>query len=367
MRTAIVSDLHLGSASRIDLLRDLPTRRLLLEEVAGADRLILLGDVLELLDLPLSKALAASEPLFRELGEAMVGRRVVLVPGNHDYRLAKPLLEQLAINEQGLGLEHRSPPVDEPARLIAAWLGDSKLEIAYPGIWLREDVYATHGHYMDCHRKLPRLECLAVAATMRVLGPLPRQPGPAHYERMMRPFYRFAFALAQAGLGSWATGQVARIWRGAVANDGSDSRVLRGVVRPAIAAGLWTANRALGADFRADFSPAAISRTGIDAATELARCLRLEAEHLIVGHTHWDGPGLDETEWRLPSGGYLHNTGSWVFPAAFDDPELPRGPYWPGTVTWLDGDGPPERRQLLAQSSLHELRAAVSRISSTPS
>lgn len=93
MRTAIVSDLHLGSGFGEDLLRDAAIRRVLFEKLAPADRLVLLGDVIELRELPLAVALEHARPFFEELAEVMAGRTVVLVPGNHDHRVAEPLLE----------------------------------------------------------------------------------------------------------------------------------------------------------------------------------------------------------------------------------------------------------------------------------
>src|SRR6478735_7103079 len=110
MRTAIVSDLHLGSAFGEDLLREAGIRRVLLDEVASAERLVLLGDVVELRETPLATALESSRPFFEELGEAMAGRPVVLIPGNHDHRLAEPLLERLAMEGRPLGLEQLSEP-----------------------------------------------------------------------------------------------------------------------------------------------------------------------------------------------------------------------------------------------------------------
>ena len=68
MRTAIVSDLHLGSATGEDLRRDPALRRILLEEIAGADRLVLLGDALELRELPLAEALASAQSVLRGAG-----------------------------------------------------------------------------------------------------------------------------------------------------------------------------------------------------------------------------------------------------------------------------------------------------------
>src|ERR1044072_8564670 len=62
MGTAILSDLHLGVASGEDVLREPEIRRLLLEEIAGADRVVLLGDVVELRALALGAALDSTRP-----------------------------------------------------------------------------------------------------------------------------------------------------------------------------------------------------------------------------------------------------------------------------------------------------------------
>jgi hypothetical protein len=204
MRTAIVSDLHLGAGTGEDIARDPAVRDALLEEVASADRLVLLGDLLELRDFPLARVLAATESFFTALGSAMAGRRVVLVPGNHDHWLAEPLLEEVALRGDALGLEHRALPTSVPLSRIASLLGEAELSVAYPGVWLRDDVYATHGHYMDCHMTLPRLECLAAAAVMRRSGRPPEPAQPGDYERILRPIYGLAFGLAEGGLGTWS-------------------------------------------------------------------------------------------------------------------------------------------------------------------
>lgn len=366
MRTAIVSDLHLGSAFGEDLLRDPGIRHVLLEEIGAADRLVLLGDVLELRELPLAVVLDAARPFFEELGEAMAGRSVILVPGNHDHRLAEPLLERPAVAGETLPLERRAPPTGEPAERLAAWLGDAELQLAYPGLWLREDVYATHGHYMDCHMSLPRLECIAAATAMRTFAPLPERTSPADYERVLRPIYGFGYGLAQGGLARRASRPSERAWRAISSRNGSGGRARRTALRAAIGAGVpasvWGINRLLGAEFDADLSAASISRSGIDAACELARRLDLHPAHLVTGHTHRGGPAEDEAEWALPGGGRLHNTGSWVFADAFHHPGSPPGPYWPGTVTWLDDDGPPRCSRLLVETAREELHATAIRL-----
>lgn len=370
MRTAILSDLHLASGSGEDLLRDAEIRRALLEELSGAERLVLLGDVLELRELPLAAALESARPVFEEIGEAMAGRPVVLVPGNHDHRLAKPLLEQLELKGAPLDLEQHAEPAGEAAAQIAAWLGGAELQIAYPGIWLRDDVYATHGHYMDCHMKLPRVECIAAAAVIRAFGPLPDSAAPEDYERVLSPVYGLADGLTHAGLARSSIVRQRRpselAWRtmsGRNHTNGRTRRIaLRAAVGAGVPAGVWSLNRLLRADFDPDLSAGSISHSGIAAATELAERLDIQAAHTITGHTHRGGPRADEGKWTLPSGGRLHNTGSWVFASAFHHPGTPPGRYWPGTITWLDESGPPRRSQLLRERSHEELEAAVTRI-----
>jgi Calcineurin-like phosphoesterase len=360
MRTAIVSDLHLGVASDEDVLRHPAIRRVLFEEIAGADRLVLLGDVVELRNLPLGPSLARSRPFFAELGEALGAAEVTLVPGNHDARFAEPLLDQLSIaGDPTLPLEHRYAPPPGPAAMLAGWLGPARLELAYPGVWIRDDVYATHGHYMDVHLRLPRAECVAAAAMARLLKPPPQRAGPDDYERILRPLYGFAYGLAQVLPARRRRNGPFEKWWEVLAGE-RRARTLRG---RAAAAGFPAAirglNRLLRAEFEADVTPTAIFQSGVAAATELAVRLAIDDVHVITGHSHRGGPLPDEPEWPLPRGGRLHNTGSWVFATAFHHPGRPPSPYWPGTVTWIEDDQPPRRVQLLLDRSHAELRGLV--------
>jgi Calcineurin-like phosphoesterase len=369
MRTAILSDLHLGVTSGEDVLRQPEVRRLLFEEIAGADRVVLLGDVVELRDLALGAALDSARPFFEELGAALGEREVTIVPGNHDHRLAEPLLDRLSLaGATALGLEqHEDPGSSGAAATIAAWLGPARLRIAYPGIWLREDVYATHGHYMDAHLTLPRAECLAVAALIRAGGPLPDPASPTHYERVLRPIYGFSFGVAQArarvprprqpSVSAW------RVLSGS--RDGAESRRdrLRGrAVRAAFPAGVRALNRLLRSEFGSDISADAIFRAGVEAAGEMAARLQVDGAHVITGHTHRGGPGDDEAAWPLPGGGQLHNTGSWVFASAFHSPGVPPNAYWPGTVSWLEDEAPLRRVQLLLDRSHAEMTELIRRV-----
>jgi hypothetical protein len=368
MRTAILSDLHLGVTSGEDVLREPGIRRVLLEEIAGADRVVLLGDVVELRELALGVALDSARPFFEELGMTMGGGEVTIVPGNHDHRLAEPLLDRLSLaGASELGLEqHDDPETGGAGATIAGWLGPARLRIAYPGVWLREDVYATHGHYMDPHLTLPRAECLAVAALIRAGGPLPTPATPAHYERVLRPIYGFSFGVAQARARvrrprSQPSTAAWRLLSGNRNGAGPRQRLAAATMRATFPAGIWALNRLLHSDFDADISAAAIFAAGVEAATEMATRLQVDGGHVITGHSHRGGPYEGDAAWPLPGGGSLHNTGSWVFASAFHSPGVPPNAYWPGTVTWLEDGDPPRRVQLLLERSHAELTELIRR------
>src|SRR4051812_39182528 len=139
VRTVVVSDLHLGARTGVDLLRRPAARAALLERLDGADRLVLLGDTLELRHGPVREALAAARPVLEAIGAAMRGGDVVLVPGNHDHGLLAPWLEGRGADgpPPPLSLEEHAGPGATPATAaFAAMLGQATLDVAYPGLWL---------------------------------------------------------------------------------------------------------------------------------------------------------------------------------------------------------------------------------------
>jgi len=356
VRTAIISDLHLGVASDEDVLRDPGVRRVLFEEIAGAERLVLLGDVVELRNLPLGPSLERSRPFFEELGEVLGEAEVTLVPGNHDARLAEPLLDELSIaGAPALGLEQHHAPSPGPTTMIDEWLGRARLKIAYPGAWLRDNVYATHGHYMDTHLTLPRAECVAAATMVRLSKPLPARATPADYERVLRPLYGFAYGLAQVlPVRRRRNGPFEKWWE--VLSGERKKLTLRARAgKAAFPAAIRGLNRLLRSDFEPNVTSAAIFSSGVKAGIEMAARLGVDDVHVITGHTHRGGPLPQEAEWALPRGGRLHNTGSWVFASAFHQPGTPPNSYWPGTITWLEDDEPPRRVQLLHGHSYAEM------------
>src|SRR5919197_2615983 len=145
MRTVVLSDLHLGSSGGIDLLSRSDLREVLWAELEGADEVVLLGDVIELRDRPLSAALDCARPFFEELGAAIGAGRLVVVPGNHDHHLLEGWLERRRLDEAGpLGLEQKMAVRSGPLAELVGAGGLDGVVLAYPGIWLRPDVYATH-------------------------------------------------------------------------------------------------------------------------------------------------------------------------------------------------------------------------------
>ena len=68
-----------------------------------------------------------------------------------------------------LGLEQRIEPRDAGplAVALAEHAAPARVAVAYPGVWLRDDVYAIHGHYADIHTTVPTFERLAAGAMAR--------------------------------------------------------------------------------------------------------------------------------------------------------------------------------------------------------
>ena len=297
MRTLIISDLHLGSLSGADLLRRAGAARAAARGArgrrpAGAAR---------------RRARAASRARSarrsrprsrssRSSARALAGRELVLVAGNHDHALDRAVagaprrgrraarrsaLEQLLAPERGLA--------DAYAR-IAGWAQPARVALAYPGLWLRADVYATHGHYLDCHLTIPTLERLSVGAMSRLLRPPAgdvrerrrlrggdragvrvarrRGAGRAHRRRAQRPRHGAGLARARGGAGGATAGSPADRPRASRAG-------VRELRRRALVLGFPLAvaalNRAGLGPLRADISAGELRRAGLRAMGEVPR------------------------------------------------------------------------------------------------
>ena len=295
----------------------------------GVDQAVLLGDILALREAPAGDVLEAARPFFQQLGTALNGRRIVIVPGNHDHQLAHPLLERGRLDGTVDPLELRSviaPGANGLVERIAGWTKGAEVVVAYPGLWIRPDVYATHGHYLDCHMTVPRLECLLAGMMQGLTGRVPERAAPPQdYEAVLAPIYAFAYNRAQAAVTSGNGNLGTAVWRRLKARGqervtaSGRRRSPSGLVGGALGvAGLAALRRAGVGNFRSDVSPAELGRAGVEAMGEVIDRLGLRADHVLFGHTHRPGPLDGETPW-IGGGARLFNTGSWVYSSILID------------------------------------------------
>jgi hypothetical protein len=390
VRTLIVSDLHLGASTCVDLLRRPELREPLLDALGDVERLVLLGDVLELRHGPRREALAGARPFFEDLGRAFAGREIVVVGGNHDHALVEPWLQlrneralpaPLGV-EQRFGLEPTHPAASTMLAQLAEWAAPARLTAAYPGLWVRPDVYATHGHYLDCHLTIPTLERLGIGAMGRILRrPAAAFAGADDYEAVTVPVFEWIDAIArQAPTGDALNGgMTVRAWRAFAGHGNHDrqdgrnggARGARTIARrlrtrtiagsfPLLVAGL---NRAGLGPFNTDLSSDELRRAGLRAMGEVTRRLGLGDAYVIFGHTHRAGPlpGDREQEWLAPGGARLVNTGCWTYDGYFLTSTPGESPYWPGGCVVVEDEGPPILRRLLESREHAELAPTQAR------
>jgi hypothetical protein len=389
MRTLIISDLHLGSVTGTDLLRREDIRAPLIDAIAGVERLILLGDVLELRHGPPRDAMAAARPFFEEIGRALEGRELLIMAGNHDHALVEPWL---ALRGQAEPAEPLQPeqlftPEDASPMVaqLARWASPANVRVAYPGVWVRPDVYATHGHYLDCHLTVPTLERLSMGVMSRVLGRGPETfSGADDYEAVASPVFAWRDAVARDGLTGDALNGIATVgaWRtlGGGGDDGipdTDPEGLRGALearggalarelrRRALARAFPLAvaalNRAGLGPLGAEISGTELRRAGLRAMGEVAQRLGLGDSHVVFGHTHRAGPLERDRayEWTGPGGSRLVNAGCWTYARIFLSAKQGESPYWPGACVLVEETGPPVVKRLLQDRTLDELTPAA--------
>jgi Calcineurin-like phosphoesterase len=365
MRTLVISDLHLGKTERTDLLRRADLRAPLLEALGEVDRLVILGDGLELREAAHRDAVQIATPFFAEVGEALGDRELIVLAGNHDHGIAAGWIDARLQSEPAgfLGLEQRFEPAEAGplARRLAEAAGPARMRLAYPGVWLRDDVYALHGHYADVHATVPTFERLAAAAMARFVARLPAHGAtPDDYEAVLSPLYAWLHALTQrsdhtaisAGAGASARTYSALTSRERHRRFGR-ALLLGTSYRAAVAA----LNRIGLGPLEASLSPSALRRGYLRGIREVVERLGIDARYVIWGHSHRSGPWPedDPAEWTAATGARILNTGSWVYQPHFLSPEPNRSPYWPGTAVIVGDDGPPRLVRLLGGRGHQEL------------
>jgi UDP-2,3-diacylglucosamine pyrophosphatase LpxH len=315
VHTLVISDLHLGSRIGRDVLRRPAALRALCMAAAEADRLVLLGDTIEMLEGRPRGALADAEPVLRALGAALgAGGEVVLLAGNHDYALVRPWLLRQAQRWRPLDVSNVVPVTSNPdLGAIERWLKPAHLEVRYPGVDLGDGIWAHHGHYLDRH------------LVRRVDGE--RRSTPEEYEQSL------------GATATRITGGIAAamppVVGDAVDQLGRLAAKFAVLARPAVAS-------MPGAGVLAPLSAGAIGyqfrRSGLPAMATVADQLAIDATDLVFGHVHRAGPRADDpaSEWVF-GGRRLWNSGCWVYEPLLLAGAEPPHPYWPGGALWIDG------------------------------
>ena len=303
MRTLVISDLHLGQLGGISVLEMPRPLERLLETLQHFERLVLLGDVVELQEVHSSYSFPIAEPILRAVGAALGrDRTVVLLPGNHDHGLIRDwsLAQGESLAREALVPNDASPLLAE----VVSWLAPAHVEVRYPGIWLSPRIWASHGHYLNHYlRPVSSYGLLHPSARLTRSGArrpsdyeyLPRSPARPHIRDGLPPE-------------RWHDGLLPR------------------QIAPLML-------RVLSLQMR---------RHSIPAMANVAHALGVSAECVIFGHVHRRGPlhGEEESAWR-PGGGSsrLLNTGCWRYEPAIMYGARPPHPYWPGGAVTIDRHG----------------------------
>jgi UDP-2,3-diacylglucosamine pyrophosphatase LpxH len=314
VRTLVVSDLHLGNRSRRDVLRVAEVRERLLAAVAGADRLVLLGDTVELVHRHPLRSMVAAEPVLRAVGKALgPDREVIVVAGNHDA----PLLRGWALAQEAqLQASQTVPPTASPAlERLVSWLGPARVRVSYPGVWLGDRIWATHGHYLD-HHLLPD----SAFGVLRPAGHDIRAASPMEYERLHRHGTRTREPLPARLM----TRPVATVIQTAL-------EPLRVLPRVMLNTGM--------APVTAKVLDVQMRHAATPAMARVARHLGIDADWVLFGHVHRRGPVGDEP-WP-EAGSRTVNTGSWLYEPLLVDRAAGPHPYWPGGAVLLEAGRAP--------------------------
>lgn len=341
MRTLVISDLHLGARLQNGVLTWPEPLRRLLAGLDGIDRLVLLGDSVELLEGRTAQAMETARPVLEAIGSRMGdGRQVILVPGNHDRQLISGW-----IRAQGAALAtDATVPLDATPLLghVTSWLSPALVRVHYPGVWLTDRVFATHGHYLDRHL----LPVSAFGIARGLLGQVPREGStPVDYERAGGP----SVTRLEARL-------TRRLPRPLAALVEDLAELMRAATMPGVPKQMFDRRMA---PLLASVLGFQMRRASIPALVRVVRNLGIDADWVLFGHVHRLGP-MDRDrpgQWR-GSGGRprIANTGSWTYEPLLLHRAAPQHPYWPGGALLLEDDLDPRAIALLSDvqpSAMH--------------
>lgn len=316
----MISDLHLGQPGGISVLELARPLERLLDALRDVERLVLLGDLVELQEVPSSYSFPIAEPVLRAVGAALgPDRTAIVVPGNHDHALIREWAR-----EQGPSLAREAlvPPGASPQlEQVLGWLSPAHVEVRYPGVWLSRGVWATHGHYLNHY--------LRPVSSYGLLHPLARlaptsASRPSDYE----------YLAAIPARSHIREGLPPTRW-----HDGLVPRQLAPLLL-----------RMLCVQMR---------RHSLPAMAKVAEALGVSADAVLFGHVHRRGPtrGEDLSAWRGSDGTpRFLNTGAWRYEPVIMYGARPPHPYWPGGAVMIDDRGSLQSVGLLDDLSAADFR-----------
>ena len=312
----MISDIHLGQGGGISLLTRPRPLAALLQALDEYDRLVLLGDTVEMQEVHPTQSFPIAEPVLRMIAERLgPEKQVLLLPGNHDHALVRDWARAA-----GPDLARENVVPADASRLleqVVSWFEATRIEVHYPGVWLGEGIWATHGHYLNHY-----LRPVSSYGLHPPTGVAPATPAESEY----------------------------------VSDDPADEPHLRdGMLPERWLDRHWPTRLAPLSAFLLDRQ---MQRHALPAMLGVVRALGVEARWVIFGHVHRRGPrGRDDQgRWSGEDGRpLLLNTGSWRY-----EPVVVRrldgaASYWPGGAVSIGEDGVPRSIGLLDDLSEKQL------------
>jgi UDP-2,3-diacylglucosamine pyrophosphatase LpxH len=315
VRTLLISDLHLGQRGGVSVLERPRPLATLLEAIDSHDRLVLLGDTVEMQEVHWSVSFPIAEPILRAIAERLgPDKQLVLMPGNHDHGLVRDWTRTQGpdLARENLVPANASPTLER----VVSWLEPTQVEVHYPGLWLADGVWATHGHYLNNYLH-------------------PVSSWGLHARTRLRPATPAAFE-------SIAKHPAAPHMRDGLPPERWLDRHIPSRLAP-------VTSRILGNQMQRHALPALALAT---------QALGVEADWVIFGHVHRRGPreGDDPQRWSVSGGSpRIVNTGSWRYEPVVVHGAGPDGGYWPGGAVVIDEKGVPQSVGLLDGLTEEEL------------